>query len=839
MFGGRRGRRRSGGFGLGALLLPVLFRGVAWVFRTLWRGLKALVELVFTLRVSVAWLVAVWLGFRLGSVVGSVLLVALVAGFVGGYFFEWGHPFAFVWGDKGRVDAWLRLRRVREAVVASFERVVQVRVSDVSELPFGISENGFTRVGGLLGSFKSFEDVLAWLGGVEFVGLFGDGWFELVGEDLVFRDVSGLPVEVVEGMGVLTGVLGDRVVPGLLYDVGLDNVVNGVFTVGGSVLFRDKRVPYWVSPRDVLVAVEGGVGGVGGVFFVESVGGGLRLVNSLGVGVLEGVEFLRRAGVLKVDEFFDVVLRGFGNERVGGVVVEFPSGLPRGRSVDDLVRVFKNFRGEFGEGQDVFVEGLSGGDGVVFLSRYPVELGAGVELLRRAGVLKMDDFMDARLVRVSGGLELRMGALPGKSVGFVVDGVRGVSSVFGSGVAVEGEVVGGDWVIRVFTGLSAGVVEANELLESAGVLSGGEFVRGAVLRSGSDFDELRVPRLRGWDVNVVGDRLRGVMSGFDFGAPVRSLLVVPVDSGEWVYRFVKRDRLDDVWSLDVLPGFEPGKMEVACAVDSFGDEVWLGFRGFAGMLISGAPGSGKTAGVTTFLLPLAVSSDVELSVVNMKGDTAFEAYEPLCESYYPTVEDSGGISLVSGDDEYEYESVFKIVEEFVEEYNVRVRTVKERLGVSNFWDASLGARRGAGFPFKLLVIDEAHMLFEKGGLGKFGKERQGAVEKGITQLIKLGRSVGIFVILITQKPTSDAIPTAIKGVTGLRVAFRLEDAFSEEAAFGKVDPFVRAIDIPSARKGGAVFADVDSNTFRMVRFYYVPEGDQFRLLSGGKRRLGS
>ena len=158
-----------------------------------------------------------------------------------------------------------------------------------------------------------------------------------------------------------------------------------------------------------------------------------------------------------------------------------------------------------------------------------------------------------------------------------------------------------------------------------------------------------------------------------------------------------------------------------------------------------------------------------------KGGTDWSAYQPAAERY---------ITVAERDD---YSEALNILRELRAEMVERLGKQKEIYnGTSNYWNADLSQRRENDQKFKLVVIDEAQELFHPAYSDKEMKEIANETTELITTLIKRGRSAGICLLLITQKPTSDAIPTAVRDNCQLKVAFRLETAEAEKSALGSI-----------------------------------------------------
>lgn len=256
-------------------------------------------------------------------------------------------------------------------------------------------------------------------------------------------------------------------------------------------------------------------------------------------------------------------------------------------------------------------------------------------------------------------------------------------------------------------------------------------------------------------------------------------------------------------------------MKVACAVDSVGETQSVSFKNVSGMTVAGVPGSGKTAGLTSFLLPVALSPDVELNIIDGKGGHDWAAYKPIC-GYY------------SNDDE-NLEALRDYLLTAVEDMRERVQTNPEKLGVANFWSASLERRRAAGLKHKIIVIDECQNFFEK----RTNKEENALVQEIVrlsTSLVKKGRSAGITLIATTQKPTSESLPTGLRDNCSLKICFRVTTKESQKAALGDVDLDDSNNALSINKAGGAVLLSENGNASR-VRFFYMAPSDQERLIN--------
>lgn len=287
--------------------------------------------------------------------------------------------------------------------------------------------------------------------------------------------------------------------------------------------------------------------------------------------------------------------------------------------------------------------------------------------------------------------------------------------------------------------------------------------------------------------------------------------------------FYLTDPLDVPVPITEPASIDPENMRVECAVNAYGDTRAITFGDQSGMVVGGAPGSGKTAGVSSFLLPLALSEHVSLSVIDGKGGSDWGAFEGVADWFHSGADDLESLTEIE-----------KYLAEFHADMVERVRSFSDLLGTSNFWNVPVAERAAADVRFNLLVVDECHELFEQKGKSKEEKALMDSIERYITAIVKRGRSAGCFVILITQKPTAEALPTSIRDNSGIKVALRVLTRQAETAVLGASSADVidmpDATDIPPSRKGGAVLGN-DEGEYEPVRFFYMEEARQREILT--------
>ncbi|MFC9910441.1 cell division protein FtsK [Streptomyces sp. NPDC127197] len=265
-------------------------------------------------------------------------------------------------------------------------------------------------------------------------------------------------------------------------------------------------------------------------------------------------------------------------------------------------------------------------------------------------------------------------------------------------------------------------------------------------------------------------------------------------------------------------GKVPEKLAVwNLGVDEYAQAVSVDLAEVPGVTVAGLPGFGKTSLVNRFICDCAPSPAVQIAVADGKVSEAHEGdYADLIDRLFAFV----------GDDLDQANALFK---RLVQLRRARHSAIKSVLGKKDMWHIGPSAQ----WPWVVLIIDEAHTYFRdyKGSdretkrLAALTAENARLVE----DLVKKGRSVGILVILATQKSTGDAIPTFIRDVCPVGLSFAQKTADAAVAALGDdirewPDASPTLLQEP-AYVGVAVMKTSGQKGFTRLRTPYVSETD--------------
>jgi S-DNA-T family DNA segregation ATPase FtsK/SpoIIIE len=240
--------------------------------------------------------------------------------------------------------------------------------------------------------------------------------------------------------------------------------------------------------------------------------------------------------------------------------------------------------------------------------------------------------------------------------------------------------------------------------------------------------------------------------------------------GRLIVRALRRDPLAEPLEMADVPASvysEPNPLRPYLGRDEWGVERYLELSGITGITAAGLPRYGKTSLIVSLLIQMFGSDCVQFVFIDGKGG---EDYTDFRDRAW----------LTCGDDLEEAADVSGRVHE---EMRRRQGQVVSLTGSKNAW------HRGptADFPLIVTIWDECHTYFDLEGV-KGDKEAERLVRQCRTnaaQMVKKGGAVLFLNVFITQKQTSDAIPTAIRDNCGVGLSFAVKTRDAAIAGLGE------------------------------------------------------
>lgn len=227
----------------------------------------------------------------------------------------------------------------------------------------------------------------------------------------------------------------------------------------------------------------------------------------------------------------------------------------------------------------------------------------------------------------------------------------------------------------------------------------------------------------------------------------------------------------------------------------------LTLKNQSGLLLAGMPGAGKSEAINTILARLLLSRPrVQYAIIDAKNSTSTLWAQP---GALFTITDISDLTIVANH-----------LEDLLERMHTRAQHLQE-LNVANLWTHGITEK----FPLIVLIIDEAQMFFDTKSLPREQRATAERITASIRTLILHGRAYGFYTILATQKPTADAVPTAIRDNLTTRIAFHVA---TDDAAIAVLGDAARTAnyspvrDIRPGQPGIAIMQD-ETGEFQRIR----------------------
>lgn len=269
---------------------------------------------------------------------------------------------------------------------------------------------------------------------------------------------------------------------------------------------------------------------------------------------------------------------------------------------------------------------------------------------------------------------------------------------------------------------------------------------------------------------------------------------------------VLQDPLDQVITIEQFPDLEPEQMSLSFGMREDGLPAVWSWKEKSGAVIGGEPGAGKTASATVLVGPLLLSQYADVHIIDGKGGQDW-SWAKRCATSFTN-------------DALNFEEVAAMVERFESRMLTRLQFARNDGETSNFWART----RTPGEPFELLVIDECQTYFNAAGRSPEIKKIVQKIAASVENVVRKGRSAGYAVLLMSQKPTADSIPTSLRDNAGLRMAFKVNTRAAEEAVLGELpehtDDHLRAVNISEV---GRAVANEETGRRVLIRSAYMDE----------------
>lgn len=249
---------------------------------------------------------------------------------------------------------------------------------------------------------------------------------------------------------------------------------------------------------------------------------------------------------------------------------------------------------------------------------------------------------------------------------------------------------------------------------------------------------------------------------------------------------------------------------------------------WAALLVGAIPRRAKTFTLRLFALAAALDPHVKLMVFDQKGSPDWTPFEHVADRlfYGDRADPETGVHPLAA----LRDTVNDLLAE-VDRRNRLLRTLPKEICPEGKLTEELARTAGLGLELIVLVIDEVQR-----GFGS--KEFKDELDQGLTDLVKVGPSVGVITKGATQKPDAKSTPTGFRDQFGIRVGLYMSNRDASEAILGAGagSEGMRADRLPPDAIGSGILrgtgdAAVNGGT---VRFYLADSVDAEKICLRGR-----
>ncbi|TDE33891.1 cell division protein FtsK [Nonomuraea mesophila] len=186
------------------------------------------------------------------------------------------------------------------------------------------------------------------------------------------------------------------------------------------------------------------------------------------------------------------------------------------------------------------------------------------------------------------------------------------------------------------------------------------------------------------------------------------------------------------------------------------------------ILIGSQPGQGKTASVRVLTSGAALDPSAELWIHELKGTGDLDPHEQNCHRYVSGIEDEAiGYAADS----------LALLRKEVMRRAAALKALPPDLCPDKKVTRQIADKRSLGLHPLVAIFDECQNLFAHAEYGdKAGDDAE--------FIIKLGRALGVILVLATQRPDKDSLPTGISANVTIRFCLRVAGQLENDMILG-------------------------------------------------------
>ena len=232
-------------------------------------------------------------------------------------------------------------------------------------------------------------------------------------------------------------------------------------------------------------------------------------------------------------------------------------------------------------------------------------------------------------------------------------------------------------------------------------------------------------------------------------------------------------------------------------------------------LIGSMPGQGKTSAMRVLVSAVALDPTCEMWIHELKGTGDLDPFEQVSHRFISGIDDES-----IG---YAAESLSMLRKE-VEARVARLKKLPRELCPDKKITRLIANRRSLKLHPLACFVDEMQNLFAH---PKYGKQ---AADDAVF-IIKIGRALGVFLVLATQRPDKESCPTGVSGNVSTRFCLKVAGQMENDMVLGTsaYKNGARATTFRAKVDAGLGYLKGEENVPKVVRTYYLNTADTERV----------
>ena len=224
-------------------------------------------------------------------------------------------------------------------------------------------------------------------------------------------------------------------------------------------------------------------------------------------------------------------------------------------------------------------------------------------------------------------------------------------------------------------------------------------------------------------------------------------------------------------------------------------------------LIGSMPGQGKTSAVRVLAAAVSLDPTCEMWIHELKGTGDLDPFESCSRRFISGIDDE---SI-----EYAAKSLSMLRAELMRRV-ARIKKLDRTVCPDKKVTRQIASKRSLLLHPLACFIDEMQNLFAH---PKYGKQ----AGEDATFIIKIGRALGVFLVLATQRPDKESCPTGISGNVSTRFCLKVAGQMENDMVLGTsaYKNGARATTFRAKIDAGLGYLKGEENVPQVVRTYYL------------------